>query len=394
MGKHKFPPLFLLDEALKPHFTILSETSFSLPIVWSTGLNGMQHRDLADLKSVLIAGVPGSGKSNLLHQFMLALLYNKHPSQIKFVLLDFKGLDLSAYMPIEKQFLAKIPGCDSAVVTDTTIAVHTLNALCIEMDNRYDLLKEASVKDAVAYNDKFIRRKITPHKGHQFLPSIILVVDNVEAFITLKAKLFTMPLQRLVTMGYKAGIFIILTTSGLYYKSLPNELLHVISERIALRLNSKEEYRKLYETSSVPISYELGAFHYLYQGRVLSGKSENIPADSVKAVVDFISTQPSFPSVYLLPEFVDEKDLTGKEFDRTEMDPLFTDSARLIVQNQIGSTSLLQRRKKLSYNRAGRIMNQLEAAGIVGPPHLSKTREVLIKTEKELDNHFDALGIS
>jgi S-DNA-T family DNA segregation ATPase FtsK/SpoIIIE len=394
LPEYQYPSLQLLNEALKPSFSALSETSFALPIIWSVNPTGAQVRDLADLQSVLIVGVPRSGKSNLLCQFILTLLYKKHPSQLKFVLLDYKGLDLSVYQLIEKHFLARLPGQDSAVVTDTTLSVYTLNALCIEMDNRYDFLRQATVRDVVSYNNKFIQRKLDPHKGHQFLPSIILIVDNVEGFITQREKEVGMPLQRLVTMGYKAGIFVVLTTSDLHYKALPTELLHLIGERISLRLNSKEEYRKLYETGSVKISYEAGAFHYSYQGRILPGTSVYISPEFIQAVVDFISTQPGYPSAFLLPEYVDERESTGKEFDIDGIDPLFREAAQLTVQNQVGSTSLLQRRMKLGYNRAGHLMDLLEAAGIVGPNQGGKARDVLIKTERELQHHLEMLRIT
>lgn len=373
---YQYPPLQLLSEELRPLFNSLQETAFTLPIIWSVNSTGIQVRDLMDLQSILIAGVPASGKSNLLQQFLLTLLYKKHPSQIKFVLLDYKGLDLSFYQAIEKHFLAKLPGQESAIVTDTTLAAQTLNALCIEMDNRYDLLRDAGVKEVKTYNAKFIQRQLSPTKGHQFLPFIILIIDNVEGFITRQEKEISPALQRLVTVGYKEGIFVVLTTSDLHYKALPTELLRLVGERIAFRLNSKEEYRKLYETSSVAISYEAGAFHYAYQGKVHAGRSMYIPSEYIQSLVNFISSQPAYPGSFLLQGFVDEHEPVAQNFDTSEFDSLFEDAARLIVQNQISSISLLQRRMKLGYNWAGRLMTQLEAAGIVGPDQGSKARGI------------------
>jgi DNA segregation ATPase FtsK/SpoIIIE and related proteins len=393
LSQYQYPTLDLTGETLLPVFSALKETSFSLPLIWSVHSTGIQVRDLADLQSILIAGAPGSGKSNLLHQFILALLYKKHPSQLKFVLLDYKGLDLAVYSILEKHFLAKLPEDHSAIISETTSAIHALNSLCIEMDNRYELMRSAMVKDTVAYNDKFIRNELSTIPRHQYLPAIVLVIDNVDGFFSRHEKEISQPLQRLVTMGYKCGIYVVLTTSDLHHKAVPTELIRLMAERIAFRLNSKEEYRKLFETSSVNISYEAGAFHYAYQGRILGGASVFMPVESIGAVVNFIGRQCGYPKVFLLPAYMDEGKNEENNFDATGIDPLFIDAAIIIVQNQIGSSSLLQRRMKLGYNRAGRLMNQLEAAGIVAAYDGSRARDVLIKTEQELRLHLSALGI-
>lgn len=394
LKNYEYPTLQLLDEKLKYVLEELNNTSFPLPIIWSINSTDIQVRDLTELQSVLIAGVPGSGKSNLLHQFIITLLYKRHPSQLKFVLLDYKGLELSVYQNIEKFFLAKLPGQEKAVVTETSLVLPTLSALCVEMDNRYELMRKASVKDLVSYNNKFILKQLNPIESHNYIPSIVLIIDNVEGFITQQDKEISMALQRLVTMGYKAGIFVVATTSDLNYKSLPTELLRLIGERIAFRLNSKEDYRKFYETSNITVSYDTGAFHYSYQGRVLTGSSVYIHPESIQAVIDFISNQSSCTDGFLLPEFMNNRALSEEEFDITEIATLLKTAALLVVQSQSGSTSFLQRKMKLGYKVAGRIMNQLEVIGVVGPEQGSKPREIYIKAEQDLQLHLDVLGIT
>jgi len=347
---------------------------------------------LADIPCIIIAGAPGTGKSNLLHQFLLTLLFKKHPSGLKLLLADYKGVELGAYSLITNHFLAKLPNEEEAIISDPHKLVRYLNALCIEMDTRYELLREAGVTHKKDYNTKFIQRKLNPQKGHQYLPAIVLVIDNLDGFSTIMGKDVILPLERLVKLGYKAGISIIFSISELSYKALPGSLLSLISERISFRLHSKEDYRKLFETTKVEASYEAGHFHYNYQGRVLDGHTALITQDVIESVVDFIGKQDGYPHAFLLPDYLDAKNLDGQEFDLSDRDSLFEDAARLIVQNQVGSTSLIQRRMKLGYNRAGRLMEQLEAAGIVGPNQGSMAREVLIKTETDLQLHLDALG--
>ncbi len=394
LKNYEYPELQLLNEDLSHVFEKLNTINLHLPIIWSNNSTGIQVRDLSELQSILIAGTPGSGKSNLLHQFIITLLYKKHPSQLKFVLLDYKGLDLSVYQNIEKYFLAKLPGQEKAVITEASLVLPTLNAICIEIDNRYELMRKANVRDIVSYNKKFSLRQLNPVEGHKYLTSIILIIDNVEGFITRQEKEIPMALQRLVTMGYKAGIFIIATTSDLNYKSLPTELLRLIGERVAFRLNSKDDYRKFFDTSNITASYDTGDFHYLYQGKALTGSSVYIQPESIQAIVDFICNQSTCSEVFLLPEHINDRTSFEEAVDQTEIATLLKTAALLIVQSQSGSTSLLQRKMKLGYNKATRIMNQLELAGIVGPEQGSIPRNVYIKTENELQLHLYALGIT
>lgn len=377
--EYRLPSSELLDEQLKQAFNQLKKSGCKLPILWSADSAETLVKDLSELQAVLIAGTPGSGKSNLLHQFILSLLYTKHPSTLKLVLLDYKGLDLNVYKNIEKQFLSKLPGQGNAVVNNVATAELTLNSLCIEMDRRYELMRQAGITALSAFQV-------------QTIPSIVLIIDNVEGFITQREKEISPALQKLITMGYKAEIFVILSTSDLHYKVFPTELLRLIGERIALRLNSREDYRKLFETTSVAASYEKGAFHYALRGKVLTGTSMYLPLDSIKSTTDFVSTQPGNTEGSLLPEIYNEND--WQPFvDEVHYDDLLSEAARLIVANQMGSTSLIQRRMKLGYNRAGRLMNQLEAIGVVGAGIGSKAREVLFKTEQELEVHLEKLGI-
>lgn len=367
--------------------------SFSLPIAIGKKIDNENYIvDLASMPHLLMAGATGQGKSVGLNAILVSLLYKKHPSQMKFVLIDPKKVELSIYRQIEKHFLAKLPGEEDAIITDTKKVVHTLNALCIEMDNRYDLLKEAGARNIKEYNEKFVKRKLNPQKGHQFLPFIVLVIDEFADLIMTAGKEVEMPIARLAQLARAIGIHLIIATQRPSVNIITGTIKANFPARIAFKVSSKIDSRTILDTGGAEQLIGKGDMLISHNGEVTRLQCAFVDTPEVEQVVEYIGDQRGYPQAFLLPEYVDEKELEGKDFDMSDRDSLFEDAAKLIVQNQVGSTSLLQRRMKLGYNRAGRLMDQLEAAGIVGPNQGSKARDVLIKTEMELMQHLDALG--
>ena len=367
--------------------------NFSLPIAIGKKIDNENFIvDLASMPHLLMAGATGQGKSVGLNAILVSLLYKKHPSQMKFVLIDPKKVELSIYRQIEKHFLAKLPGEEDAIITDTKKVVHTLNALCIEMDNRYDLLKEAGARNIKEYNEKFTRRKLNPQKGHQYLPFIVLVIDEFADLIMTAGKEVEMPIARLAQLARAIGIHLIIATQRPSVNIITGTIKANFPARIGFKVSSKIDSRTILDTGGAEQLIGKGDMLISHNGEVTRLQCAFVDTPEVEKIVDFIGDQRGYPQAFLLPEYIDEKELEGKDFDMSDRDSLFEDAARLIVQNQIGSTSLLQRRMKLGYNRAGRLMDQLEAAGIVGPNQGSKARDVIIKTEMELQQHLDALG--
>ncbi|HEY0677829.1 MAG TPA: DNA translocase FtsK [Chitinophagaceae bacterium] len=366
---------------------------FNLPIALGKKIDNENFIvDLTTMPHLLMAGATGQGKSVGLNAILVSLLYRKHPSQLKLVLVDPKKVELSLYRIIERHFLAKLPGEEEAIITDTKKVIHTLNALCIEMDNRYDLLKEAGARNIKEYNEKFIRRKLNPQKGHQFLPFIVLVIDEFADLIMTAGKEVEMPIARLAQLARAVGIHLIIATQRPSVNIITGTIKANFPARIAFKVSSKVDSRTILDTGGAEQLIGKGDMLISYNGEITRLQCAFVDTPEVEHITDFIGEQRGYPQAFLLPEYVDEKELEGKDFDLSNRDPLFEDAARLIVQNQIGSTSLLQRRMKLGYNRAGRLMDQLEAAGIVGPNQGSKARDVLIKTEMDLSEHLNAMG--
>ncbi len=378
--------------------TLLSSEKFqvnnhSLPIAIGKKIDNDNYIvDLTTMPHLLMAGATGQGKSVGVNAILVSLLYKKHPSQLKLVLIDPKKVELSIYRQIEKHFLAKLPGEEDAIITDTKKVVHTLNALCIEMDNRYDLLKEAGARNIKEYNEKFIKRKLNPQKGHQYLPFIVLVIDEFADLIMTAGKEIEMPISRLAQLARAVGIHLIIATQRPSVNIITGTIKANFPSRIAFKVTSKIDSRTILDTGGAEQLIGKGDMLISHHGEITRLQCAFVDTPEVEEVVDFIGDQRGYPQAFLLPEYVDEKELEGKDFDLADRDSLFEDAARLIVQNQIGSTSLLQRRMKLGYNRAGRLMDQLEAAGVVGPNQGSKARDVLIKTEMELEQHLTSLG--
>ena len=362
---------------------------FSLPIAIGKKIDNENFIvDLASMPHLLMAGATGQGKSVGLNAILVSLLYKKHPSQLKLVLIDPKKVELSIYKSIEKHFLAKLPGEEEAIITDTKKVIHTLNALCIEMDNRYDLLKEAGTRNIKEYNQKFVSRKLNPEKGHQFLPFIVLVIDEFADLIMTAGKEVEMPIARLAQLARAVGIHLIIATQRPSVNIITGTIKANFPARIAFKVSSKIDSRTILDIGGAEQLIGKGDMLISYNGDLTRLQCAFVDTPEVDKITDFIGDQQGYTEAFMLPEYVDEKEFENKSFDVNDRDPLFEDAARLIVQSQSGSTSLLQRRMKLGYNRAGRLMDQLEAAGIVGPNQGSKVRDVLVKTDAELQEYL------
>jgi S-DNA-T family DNA segregation ATPase FtsK/SpoIIIE len=364
--------------------------NFSLPIAIGKKIDNENFIvDLTTMPHLLMAGATGQGKSVGLNAILVSLLYKKHPSQLKLVLIDPKKVELSIYKSIEKHFLAKLPGEEDAIITDTKKVIHTLNALCIEMDNRYDLLKEAGTRNIKEYNEKFVARKLNPEKGHQYLPFIVLVIDEFADLIMTAGKEVEMPIARLAQLARAVGIHLIIATQRPSVNIITGTIKANFPVRIAFKVSSKIDSRTILDVGGAEQLIGKGDMLISYNGELTRLQCAFVDTPEVDKVTDFIGDQLGYPQAFLLPEYVDEKEFENKDFDVNDRDALFEDAARLIVQSQSGSTSLLQRRMKLGYNRAGRLMDQLEAAGVVGPNQGSKVRDVLIKTDAELQQYLN-----
>jgi len=371
-----------------------ANSTFSLPIAIGKKIDNENFIvDLATMPHLLMAGATGQGKSVGINTLLVSLLFKKHPSQLKFVLVDPKKVELSLYRVIEKHFLAKLPGEEESIITDTKKVVHTLNALCIEMDNRYDLLKEAGCRNIKEYNEKFTNRKLNPQKGHQFLPFIVLVVDEFADLIMTAGKEVEMPIARLAQLARAIGIHLIIATQRPSVNIITGTIKANFPARIAFKVSSKIDSRTILDAGGAEQLIGKGDMLISYNGEITRLQCAFVDTPEVERVCDFIGDQLGYPEAFLLPEYVDEKEMESKDFDDGDKDPLFADAARLIVQNQMGSTSLIQRRMKLGYNRAGRLMDQLERAGIVGQNLGSKAREVLFKSDTELEEYLNNLNL-
>ena len=360
-------------------------SNFALPFgLGKTITNETFIADLTKMPHILMAGATGQGKSVGLNAIIASLLYKKHPSQVKFVLIDPKKVELTLYAKIERHFLAKLPDSEEAIITDTRKVVRTINSLNLEMDSRYNLLKDAVVRNIKEYNVKFLARKLNPNDGHRFLPYIIVVVDEFADLIMTAGKEIESPLTRLAQLARAVGIHLIIATQRPSVNIITGTIKANFPARIAFRVISKIDSRTILDSS--------GAEQLIGRGDMLLSTGSDlvrlqcafVDIPELDRLTEYIGSQRGYPDAFYLPEYLDEEDETNKEFDSTERDELFEDAARMVVQHQHGSTSLLQRKLKLGYNRAGRIIDQLEAVGIVGHFEGSKAREVKVKTEMAL----------
>lgn len=367
-------------------------SEMELPIAFGKTIsNEIFIADLAKMPHLLMAGATGQGKSVGLNAILVSLLYKKHPSQIKFVLVDPKKVELTLFTKIERHFLAKLPNTEEAIITDTKKVINTLNSLCIEMDNRYELLKNAQCRNIKEYNTKFIARKLNPNNGHSFLPYIVLVVDEFADLIMTAGKEVETPIARLAQLARAIGIHLIIATQRPSVNIITGTIKANFPARIAFRVTSKIDSRTILDSG--------GAEQLIGRGDMLLSTGNDlirlqcafVDTPEVEQITDFIGSQRGYPEAFQLPEYIDETELGGKEFDSSDKDSMFEEAARIIVQHQQGSASLLQRRLKLGYNRAGRIIDQLEAAGIIGPFEGSKARQVLITDEASLEQILNRL---
>jgi S-DNA-T family DNA segregation ATPase FtsK/SpoIIIE len=364
-----------------------------LPVVLGkTITNETYVFDLAKMPHLLMAGATGQGKSVGLNAVLTSLLYKKHPSQLKFVLVDPKKVELTLYNKIERHYLAKLPDSEDAIITDNDKVINTLNSLCIEMDQRYELLKNAMVRNIVEYNAKFIARKLNPEDGHKFLPYIVLVIDEFADLIMTAGKEVETPSARLAQLARAIGIHLIIATQRPSANIITGIIKANFPGRLAFRVTSGIDSRTILDSS--------GADQLIGRGDMLISQGNDlirvqcafVDTPEVEAICDFIGEQRGYPEVFTLPEYVGESATGGSgEFDGADRDALFDDAARMLVQHQQGSASLLQRKMKIGYNRAGRLIDQMEEARIIGPSEGSKARQVLITDLESLEQLLSAL---
>ena len=372
------------------------ECTYDLPVaIGRTIVNEVFMFDLCKTPHLLVAGATGQGKSVGLNAIITSLLYKKHPAELKFVMVDPKQVEFSIYSKIERHYLAKLPNADKPIVTEPGDAVATLNSLVIEMENRYKLLVEASARNIKEYNEKFISRRLNPEKGHRFLPYIVAIVDEFADLIATSGKEIELPISRIAAKARAVGIHMILATQRPDTKVITGTIKSNFPSRIAFKVMSQIDSRTILDTP--------GANRLIGKGDMLvliTGSSEPtrvqcafVDTPEVEDIVNYVGVQVAYPTAYLLPEYIGEggESFSAGTVDLSDRDPLFDEAARLIVIQQQGSTSLIQRKFAIGYNRAGRLMDQLEAAGIVGPFEGSKARQVLIQDEYSLEQLLNSL---
>ncbi|WP_046744493.1 DNA translocase FtsK [Kordia zhangzhouensis] len=366
------------------------EAEMQLPIAFGKTIsNETLVVDLAKMPHLLMAGATGQGKSVGLNCILTSILYKKHPSEVKFVLVDPKKVELTLFNKIERHYLAKLPDSEDAIITDNSKVINTLNSLCIEMDQRYDMLKEAMCRNIVEYNAKFRARKLNPNDGHKFLPYIVLVVDEFADLIMTAGKEVETPIARLAQLARAIGIHLIIATQRPSVNVITGMIKANFPARVAFRVMSKIDSRTILDNSGADQLIGRGDMLYTQGNDLIRIQCAFVDTPEVEKITDYIGAQKAYPEAFILPEYVGEESGTSLDIDIEDRDKLFRQAAEVIVTAQQGSASLLQRKLKLGYNRAGRIIDQLEAAGIVGPFEGSKARQVLIPDIIALDQLLD-----
>jgi len=368
-------------------------TDMDLPVVFGKTIsNEIFMADLSKMPHLLMAGATGQGKSVGINAILTSLLYKKHPSELKFVMVDPKKVELSLYSKIERHYLAKLPDAEEAIITDTNKVINTLNSLCIEMDTRYDLLKNAFCKNLKEYNKKFVERKLNPENGHRYLPYIVLVVDEFADLIMTAGKEVELPIARLAQLARAVGIHLIVATQRPSVNVITGMIKANFPARAAFRVISSVDSRTILDSPGADQLIGKGDMLYFNGNEILRLQCAFVDTPEVERLAEFIGEQKGYASALLLPEYVSEESTsTVGAFDPNEKDALFEEAARIIVSTQQGSTSMLQRQLKLGYNRAGRIMDQLEASGIVGGFNGAKAREVIIGDLHSLEQFLEDL---
>ncbi len=375
--------------------SVISSTKFQqsemeLPIALGKNISNETFVfDLAKMPHLLMAGATGQGKSVGLNAVLTSLLYKKHPAEVKFVLVDPKKVELTLFNKIERHYLAKLPDTEDAIITDNAKVINTLNSLCIEMDNRYSLLKDAMVRNIKEYNEKFKLRKLNPEHGHRFLPYIVLVVDEFADLIMTAGKEVETPIARLAQLARAIGIHLIIATQRPSVNVITGMIKANFPARIAFRVTSKIDSRTILDSGGADQLIGRGDLLFTQGNEIVRVQCAFVDTPEVEKITDYIGSQKAYPEAYQLPEYIGEESGTKLDMDISERDSLFREAAEVIVTAQQGSASLIQRKLKLGYNRAGRIIDQLEAAGIVGPFEGSKARSVLLPDLTALEHFFN-----
>ncbi len=371
------------------------ETNFELPVaLGKTITNEVFMVDLAKAPHMLVAGATGQGKSVGLNAIVTSLLYKKHPSELKLVIIDPKKVEFAIYAPIERHFLAKLPDGEDAIITDVTKVVQTLNSLCVEMDTRYNLLRNAGCRNIKEYNAKFTSRQLNPEHGHRFLPYIVIIIDEFGDLIMTAGKEVELPICRIAQLARAVGIHAIIATQRPTTNIITGTIKANFPARVAFRVASMMDSRTILDRPGAQQLIGKGDMLYLQGSDPVRVQCAFVDTPEVERIAAFISRQQGYPTAFMLPEYVDpnaDPDSGANDVDMNRLDPLFEEAARLLIYHQQGSTSLIQRKFSIGYNRAGRIMDQLEKAGIVGPANGSKARDVLCMDENDLDNRLNNL---
>lgn len=388
------------DPQIVSMYSVLSskkfiESKFELPVAFGkTITNEVFMIDLCKMPHLLVAGATGQGKSVGLNAIITSLLYKKHPAELKFVLIDPKKVEFNIYGAIEKHFLAKLPDGEDAIITDTSKVVQTLNSLCVEMDNRYDLLKKAHVRNIREYNEKFVNRELNPEKGHRFLPYMVVIVDEFGDLIMTAGKEVEMPIARIAQLARAVGIHMVIATQRPSVNIITGVIKANFPARLAFRVSSMIDSRTILDAPGANQLVGRGDMLFSQGSDLTRVQCAFVDTPEVEEIAKFIGEQRGYPTAFYLPEYVptEGEGVDPTAVDMSKRDPLFEEAARMIVATQQGSTSMIQRKFSIGYNRAGRIADQLEVAGIVGPSEGSKARQVLVQTEYELEqilSHLD-----
>ncbi len=372
------------------------ECTYELPVaIGKTITNEIYMFDLCKMPHLLVAGATGQGKSVGLNAIITSLLYKKHPAELKLVMVDPKKVELSIYSSIEKHFLAKLPDGEDAIITDVTKVVQTLKSLCVEMDTRYDLLKSAGVRNLREYNEKFINRQLNPEKGHKYMPYIVVIIDEFGDLIMTAGKEVELPIARIAQLARAVGIHMIIATQRPTTNIITGTIKANFPARIAFRVSAMIDSRTILDRPGANQLIGKGDMLFLQGSDPVRVQCAFVDTPEVERISKYISEQQGYPTAFYLPEYVDENGGDGsnlEDVDLKRLDPMFEDAARLVVIHQSGSTSLIQRKFSIGYNRAGRIMDQLEKAGIVGPVDGSKPRQVLCADEMDLEMKLQLLN--
>ena len=372
------------------------ECTYELPVaIGKTITNEILMFDLCKMPHLLVAGATGQGKSVGLNAIITSLLYKKHPAELKLVMVDPKKVELSIYSSIEKHFLAKLPDGEDAIITDVTKVVQTLKSLCVEMDTRYDLLKAAGVRNLREYNEKFINRQLNPEKGHKYMPYIVVIIDEFGDLIMTAGKEVELPIARIAQLARAVGIHMIIATQRPTTNIITGTIKANFPARIAFRVSAMIDSRTILDRPGANQLIGKGDMLFLQGSDPVRVQCAFVDTPEVERISKYISEQQGYPTAFYLPEYVDENGGDGSNLDDVDLkrlDPMFEDAARLVVIHQSGSTSLIQRKFSIGYNRAGRIMDQLEKAGIVGPVDGSKPRQVLCADEMDLEMKLNMLN--